>query len=381
MTSTSALRRSLADAIAQGSTLADPAWRRAIEEVPREVFLGEAVYRKGSGERGTRWEPVRREQLGETEWLRLANTNDTWVTQVDGVSAADAPEPLYGSPTSSSTLPSLVVRMLELAGVQDGDKVLEVGTGTGYSTALLCHRLGEKQVFSVEYDPEVAAAAAGHIHAAGYAPTLVTGDGLDGYEPGEEYDRVVVTCSVRHIPRPWIWQVRVGGTIAVTLSGWLQASGAICLTVAEDGSATGRFTGETISYMLARPHCPPPRSSFFRYDGSARPARVDPMLLKSWTGHFVAQLGAPTAELMMTTDGVILIDVATGSQAWTERAGDGWTVHQHGALRLWDQAEDALLTWQSAGSPDQSAFGMTITEDAQRVWLGGPEGASWLLPV
>jgi hypothetical protein len=78
---------------------------------------------------------------------------------------------------------------------------------------------------------------------------------------------------------------------------------------------------------------------------------------------------------------VILLDVATGSQAWTEPADDGWTVHQHGPLCLWNQVEDALTTWQTAGSPEQSHFGMTVTDDTQTVWLADPDGPSWQLLV
>ncbi|WP_051856496.1 putative ATP-grasp-modified RiPP [Streptomyces sp. NRRL B-1347] len=190
-------------------------------------------------------------------------------------------EPLYGAPTSSSTLPSLVVRMLQAAGVRAQDRVLEIGTGTGYSTALLCHRLGGRSVVSIEYDP---ALAADRIHACGYSPRLITGDGLEGYEDEAEYDHTIVTCAVRTIPRAWIWQTRAEGTITVTLGGWMQAHGLVRLTVNEDGSAVGRFTGETISYMLARPHQPPPRSSYYRHAGQTRTTTVDPGLLRDWTG-------------------------------------------------------------------------------------------------
>ncbi|MEV7427684.1 hypothetical protein [Streptomyces sp. NPDC091212] len=56
-------------------------------------------------------------------------------------------------------------------------------------------------------------------------------------------------------------------------------------------------------------------------------------------------------------------------------------MHQSGPLRLWDQVEDALLTWRAAGSPDQTAFGMTATDDVQTVWLGTPDGPSRHLPL
>ncbi|MDX2826972.1 methyltransferase domain-containing protein, partial [Streptomyces ipomoeae] len=240
------LRRSLAAAI----PVEDPAWRDALEAIPREIFLDDTVFRLS----GTQWEPVHRHTIGDDEWLRLVYQDTTWVTQIDGIAAADAPGPLTGRPTSSSTLPSLIVRMLDLADISDGDKVLEVGTGTGYSTAILCHRLGDKNVYSIEYDPYLAATAAEHIHVAGYSPTLVTGDGIAGHKDAADYDAIVATCAVRHIPPAWLYQVRDGGTITTTISGWMLASGLIHLTVHDDGAATGRFAGDRIGYMLARPH-------------------------------------------------------------------------------------------------------------------------------
>jgi len=377
MTNAAALRQDLAAALAARGQLTDPAWRAAVEEVPRELFLGAAFYRP----HGTQWEPVRREDLGEDEWLRLAYSDTTWVTQVDGVDATDSPGPRRpGRPTSSSTLPSLVMRTIELAGLQDGDKVLEIGTGTGYSTAILSHRLGGRNVYSVEYDERLAALAADRIRAAGGSPNLVTGDGLQGHGPGAEYDAVIATCSVRSVPPSWLFQLRDGGSITTTISGWMLASGMIRLTLDDEGVVRGRFTGDAVSYMLARPHERPPHPSFFPHPGKSRPTRVSPALLDRWTGHFVAQLAAPSAQLLRLGDDVMLLDVATGSQAWTEPEGNGWAVHQNGPLNLWDQVEDALMTWQEAGSPDQTSFGMTVTDLNQIVWLGHPEGPCWRLP-
>ncbi|WP_439675394.1 ATP-grasp peptide maturase system methyltransferase [Embleya sp. MST-111070] len=372
------LRTGLAQRVAEKNVSFDSVWRRAVEGVARERFLGDAVFRSD----GIRWESVRRAEVGEEAWLRLVYSDETWVTRVDGVHAADVDGPVVGSPTSSSTLPSLVVRMLEVAGIRDGDRVLEIGTGTGYSTAILCHRLGDANVTSIEYDPGVARQAAENLRAAGYTPNLVVGDGLLGYRTGGEYDAVVATCSVRHIPVPWLWQVTDTGSITTTLGGWLPASGLLRLTLGDTDIASGRFLGDTVSFMLARPHERPPRPVFQRYAGTVRECRVDPDLIEGWTGAFVAQLAAPSAELVTAGDGLILRDVATGSQAWIETNGAGPVVHQHGPLRLWDQVEDALIAWQGVGSPDQSAFGLTVAADlTQTVWIGGPEGPSWQLPV
>lgn len=60
-------------------------------------------------------------------------------------------------PVSSSANPELMVRMLETLDIQDGHRVLEIGTGTGYNAALLCHRLGDDRVFSVDVDAELVA--------------------------------------------------------------------------------------------------------------------------------------------------------------------------------------------------------------------------------
>jgi protein-L-isoaspartate O-methyltransferase len=56
-------------------------------------------------------------------------------------------------PASSSSQPSLMVRMLEALDLHDNDRVLEIGTGTGFNAALLCHRLGDRNVYSVDVDP------------------------------------------------------------------------------------------------------------------------------------------------------------------------------------------------------------------------------------
>ncbi|OIJ92222.1 methyltransferase [Streptomyces sp. MUSC 14] len=377
MTTSSALRGSLADELVSHGQLADAALRSAVEEVPRELFLGDVVYRPD----GTQWVPANRAGIDEDEWLHMVYSDTTWVTQVEGVHADQASGPITGRPTSSSTLPSLVVRMLEIADLRDGDKVLEIGTGTGYSTAVLCHRLGDKSVYSIECDEELAATAAHHLRSAGCSPNLVVADGLRGHQDGADYDTVIATCAVRSIPASWLWQIRDQGSIISTISGWMLGAGLIRLDLADDGMAQGRFTGDQVSYMLARPHERPPRPTFYQHPGSTRPVQMAPDVVDDWTGLFVAQLAAPSAELIRTDSSIALVDVATGSQAWIEPDGSGWTVHQDGPLHLWDQVEASLQVWQEAGAPDQTAFGMSVTEWDQVVWLGSPDGPRWHLPT
>lgn len=376
------LRQALARRLVTDDYLRDMGWMEAVETIPREVFLGEAIFRPTETEIGTLWESLRRSDVGDEQWTSFAYTNQTWVTQVGGISASDASRPLAGSPTSSSTLPGIVIRMLEIAGISDGDNVLEIGTGTGYSAALMSHRLGNRAVTSIEYDPVVAQHACEAITEAGYAPTLVVGDGLAGYERNAEYDRLIATCSVRYIPASWMWQVRDGGTITTPFWGWMNANGLANLTLGDDSTATGHFDPFEVAFMPARPHTAPSLSHYLIGRGERRESRIDPNVLDDSTGLFVAQLGAPSAQRMGSGDEVVLLDVATGSQAATQAdPAGGWTVRQRGPLRLWDEVEDAVMTWQGAGCPPQSAFGLTVTRDRQYVWLGDTEGPSWNLPA
>ncbi|MFF2660291.1 hypothetical protein ACFVUH_23415 [Kitasatospora sp. NPDC058032] len=148
------------------------------------------------------------------------------------------------------------------------------------------------------------------------------------------------------------------------------------------GEATGRFLPGYTSFMIARPHDRPPRPTPALLPGEERPSHIGPAKLDDWTGGWIAQLAAPSAERMGAGAEQILWDVATGSQARTASDADGgWTVVQRGPVRLWDRVERAVQRRQSADEPHQDRFGITVSAAGQRVWLGTEDGPGWDLPI
>ena len=127
-----------------------------------------------------------------------------------------------GVPTSSSSQPSLMARMLALLDVRPGDRVLEIGTGTGYNAALLA-ALGAA-VTTVELQPEVAAAAREHLGegtlatgATGEPGTVRVVDGDGAQPPRGSYDRVIVTAGCWSLPAPLVDALVDGGVLVAPL--------------------------------------------------------------------------------------------------------------------------------------------------------------------
>ncbi|WP_428934853.1 ATP-grasp peptide maturase system methyltransferase [Streptomyces sp. ACT015] len=385
MTDTTPQRRALADRLVRAGVLVGPRWRAAVEAVPRELFLSPGVFLPAGG---GRWRPVPEAGTASAEWARIAYLDESLTTQLDGHLTADQVDgPVGGSPTSSSTTPVTVVDMIEKLEVADGHRVLEIGTGSGYSAALMCHRLGEDSVTTVEVDPAVAARADAALEAAGYSTWTVTGDGLLGHPHRAPYDRTVATCAVRRIPYAWVRQTAPGGIVLATVGGtWNYGTGLARVTVAADGTAEGRILGPS-SFMQARSQAETP----FTGDLSARTAHADseretslsPLLLGEWMPAFLAQLAAPGAHLIRATSAgggrlLHLVDPDRESFAsCAEQGGGRWTVRQGGPVALWDAVERALNAWQDAGRPGIGTVRLRITRETHTYRIEGHPALRW----
>jgi protein-L-isoaspartate(D-aspartate) O-methyltransferase len=120
----------------------------------------------------------------------------------------------------TSSQPSLIAEMLEALRLEPGAKVLEVGTGCGYQTALLSE-LGA-QVFSIELIEPLAERAARRLAHEGYSIQLRTGDGYLGWPEAAPFDGIVVCASAPRIPEPLVEQLAAGGRLVIPVGGVLQ---------------------------------------------------------------------------------------------------------------------------------------------------------------
>lgn len=126
-----------------------------------------------------------------------------------------------GVSISSSSQPAIMALMLEQLDVRPGQRVLEIGAGTGYNAALLAYLTGaEGRVVTVDIDEDLAEAARHHLGLAGYAERVevIADDGGYGFPEAAPYDRIIVTASVWDIIPSWWTQLKQGGRLVLPVS-------------------------------------------------------------------------------------------------------------------------------------------------------------------
>jgi protein-L-isoaspartate(D-aspartate) O-methyltransferase len=127
----------------------------------------------------------------------------------------DHPLPIgYGQTISQ---PYIVAWMTELIELQPGEKVLEIGTGSGYQAAILAE-LGGLEVYSIEIVPELADIAEQRLKRLGYADVqLKQGDGYYGWSEDSLFDAIIVTAAPDHLPIPLVAQLAEGGRLVIPI--------------------------------------------------------------------------------------------------------------------------------------------------------------------
>jgi protein-L-isoaspartate(D-aspartate) O-methyltransferase len=165
---------------------------------------------------------------------------------------SDHPLPIGSGQTISQ--PYIVAWMTELLELQPGEKVLEIGTGSGYQAAVLAE-MGEIEVYSIEIVPALAENAARLLEELGYSDIhLRLGDGYFGWEETAPFDAIIVTAAPDHLPSPLVGQLAEGGRLVIPI-GPPGAYQSLWQFIKEDGELKAydmgavsfvRFTGEGV---------------------------------------------------------------------------------------------------------------------------------------
>jgi methyltransferase of ATP-grasp peptide maturase system len=361
--------RALANTLTATGALRHPAWHRAVSQVPRHRLVPRYLEQQPDG-------ALVAHNSGTAEELSTVYSDRTLVTEYLG-----------WQPLSSSTEPGLMIRMLESLDIHDEHRVMEIGTGTGYNAALLSERLGSPNVVSIDVESDLVEQARERLHALGYTPTVLAGDGALGAPEHAPFDRVIATCAVSGIPWPWIEQCAVGGVILTDLKISRSAGSLVRLIKLGDDRAEGQFEPQFASFTNWRPspHYPDPTFSVDRTvsdsDDTRTALSATPWAAKiSW---FLAAVDLgndlrygytapsepgkqPTSTWIASPDGS-WAEVALGHDDAGTRA-----VRQGGPRRLWDLVEDANALWHDLGNPEWSRFGLTVTADRHTLWLDHP---------
>ncbi|MGP3987992.1 methyltransferase domain-containing protein [Streptomyces sp. 3N207] len=289
------------------------------------------------------------------------------------------------TPTSSNSMPKMVFAMLDALSVERGNRVLEVGTGTGWNAALLSYRLGPDNVVTIEVDPAVADEARRRFTATELTPLSVVGDGAQGYPDGAPYDRIIATCGISRVPYAWVEQARTGGLVVAPWGPPYGGQAVARLQAGEGGIASGPFVMSSAFMRLRdqRDQFPPtasfPGAADWPAEGERRTTALSPDDMGDW--HHMFTLGVQVPDLFCRVEcgqggAYRLWLLEMSGQSWAtadyEHGRTAYEVVESGPRRLWAEAEAVMSWWREQGEPRFERYGLTVTPHGQRVWLDHP---------
>lgn len=177
------LRHALVEHLKQKRCITDARVEQALRDVPRHLFVPDVT-------------------------LEQAYADDAIVTKT-----------IDEMPVSSISQPAIVAIMLEQLALREGDRVLEIGAGTGYNAALMAQLVGARgHVTAIDIDEDIVARAVKNLESAGVANVeVICADGGFGYAPNAPYDAIIATVGIWDLSPHWFEQLREGGCFLAPL--------------------------------------------------------------------------------------------------------------------------------------------------------------------
>ncbi|SNQ51541.1 Protein-L-isoaspartate carboxylmethyltransferase [Frankia canadensis] len=321
-------------------------WHQVVADTPRHELVPAWWARTADG-----WTP-RRGPIADAYAAHRSLVTRVGARHVD--QAADG-EVAEGRPTSSATMPALALTMYRHGRLGEGLDILDVGTGSGYGTALLSRRFGDERVTTIDVDPYLVAAAAERLAALDLHPTALTVDAT-GPLPGL-YDRIVSMVSVPFIPPSWLAALRPGGRLVTTISG----THMVVTATSTPHGFVGMVEFEPAGFMNTRTGDDYPPTLVESDDLDVRDGEHVgtgryPVLhiAEAWELSSLFSLAAPGVQhrYRREPDGQHTAIMAHPDGSWARATAVGAeppTVHQGGPRRLWDMLDEVRDDWLRRG--------------------------------
>lgn len=242
LSSTQKYRDMLTKTLIEEGDISSEQVKAAFLVVPRHLFVSSYYERQGNS-----W--IQHQPPDGENWHQQIYSNRAFITLMDEA----------GRVLSSSSQPGVMARMLELLDVHPGQRILEVGAGTGYNAALLARITGKSgRIVTVDIEKDVTDQARDNLHAASYEYVqVVQADGSQGYAPAAPYDRIIATCSTPSVPPAWLQQLAPDGVLVCVIQPGLSSSGGLLKATKKEGELAGRIV-QDCTFM-------PLHSASFRY--------------------------------------------------------------------------------------------------------------------
>jgi len=359
--------------------------------VPRHLYL-DGFYEHHGGINPWQWQAAPPDPSNDSDWLARIYRDHPLVTRID----------TRGMPTCSNSAPSLVFRMIAMLAVHPGERVVEIGTGTGQMAGLLGLIAGaDGEVLTLDLDPDLAMTARERL--AKFLPqarvTVRHADGGTWQDQGAEYHALMATASCWPVPAGWFASLAPGGRACLELRG--NIDGALLLARrASRGSnevAHGRFSAQRAGFMrLTSPDA-------YLTEGAATPfgfteegeeagwapaAGLGYRQLRQTGFGWYCQLELPDVEIAAFAVGpdraygwFLMADYGLDAVRLPQDGSepDARLTSYGGTSGLLHRLVSAWQAWQDYERPDPDDYQLVVTSDGmQRVELSGTP-KSWCL--